>query len=380
MKKNLFLLFSTYFFVIQPLIIGVLRWDTRFFRLAAINLLAIILIALLYSTIEWSEKEEVHHHERKPEPINEPKVSFQEHFRTVVKERKKRSELPFPSIISLLVGTLFFLMFPTTTPISEAMIALFAVVIGFVIFIILTLIFKHRITKWFWRLIGTRLYILLLIWAIGLTAFDYYQAYNDYQVTIRDYLAQNLLGEEMMPSDGYVFTGQGTVLGSGLGATTGTEETVTDVFSGMTWTASIEKTTGTVLGTSTDSITTGQKNTTPSTTTIGYQKMMDAVIYLMHHYNIPLVTSKNIAFTYVSTKNPYYTERRTAYANKLIGSSTNPSKYITCDTYIVMKWLLEKWPVTYTSTTVRARFRAEAVTRNALNGCEKGKIVTDKTL
>ena len=92
-----------------------------------------------------------------------------------------------------------------------------------------------------------------------------------------------------------------------------------------------------MLGTSTDSITTGQKNTTPSTTTIGYQKMMDAVIYLMHHYNIPLVTSKNIAFTYVSTKNPYYTERRTAYANKLIGSSTNPSKYITCDTYIVMK-------------------------------------------
>jgi hypothetical protein len=45
-----------------------------------------------------------------------------------------------------------------------------------------------------------------------------------------------------------------------------------------------------------------------------------------------------------------------------------------------MKWLLEKWNVPYTASTVLANFRAEASKRNELNGCIKGKIVTDKTL
>lgn len=72
-------------------------------------------------------------------------------------------------------------------------------------------------------------------------------------------------------------------------------------------------------------------------TTIGNQKIMDAVIYLLKKYETPLNTKKDISFTYVSTKNPYYTERRTAYANKMIGKTTNPSKYIVCESYIVMK-------------------------------------------
>ncbi|MEI6672183.1 MAG: hypothetical protein WCL02_02220 [bacterium] len=64
---------------------------------------------------------------------------------------------------------------------------------------------------------------------------------------------------------------------------------------------------------------------------------MDAVIYLLKKYSIPLITTKDISFTYVTSKNLYYNEWRTAYANKLIGKSTNPSKYIVCESYIVMK-------------------------------------------
>lgn len=107
---------------------------------------------------------------------------------------------------------------------------------------------------------------------------------------------------------------------------------------------------------------------------------MDAIIYLLKKYDIPLVTTQNVRFTYVSTNNPYYNEWRTAYANKLIGSTTNPSKYIICDSYIVMKGLLEKWGVSYTAKTALTNFWAEAVRRDALNGCEKGKIVTDVNL
>jgi hypothetical protein len=59
--------------------------------LGAINLIAIILIGILYNTVE-GEKEEVHEHEKKPviAPVKEAKISFHDHFRTAVKERKKK--------------------------------------------------------------------------------------------------------------------------------------------------------------------------------------------------------------------------------------------------------------------------------------------------
>jgi hypothetical protein len=83
--------------------------------------------------------------------------------------------------------------------------------------------------------------------------------------------------------------------------------------------------------------TTQPEDTGTITKTVGKQTLMDAVVYLMNSYKIPLVTTKDISFRYVTSKNPYYNEWRTAYANKLIGSSTNPTKYIVCESYIVMK-------------------------------------------
>jgi len=375
MKKNLFLLFSIYFFVLQPLIIGVLRWQANFFWLGAINLVAIILIGMLSSTVE-GEKEKTHDHEKKPEVIKEAKVSFHEHFRAATKERTKKSELVLPTIISVLVAIIIFFMFQSNGTAIQV-IALIAVVLWFIVFLGLTLMFKHRITKRFWSLVGTKLYLILLIVSLALTAYDYYQVHKDFNATFQDYIAQNFLGEERIPTDGYVFTGEGMVVWSGLWSTTGIQEVSSDIFTGTTVNSDVKEATGKVLDTSAEAVI---STTNTATTTLGNQKLMDAVIYLLKKYDIPLITKKDISFTYVTFKNPYYNEWRTAYASKLIGKSTNPSKYIVCESYIVMKWILEKWNVPYTSTTVLTKFRAEAVKRDALNGCVKGKIVTDKTL
>lgn len=379
MKKNLFLLFSIYFFVLQPLIIGVLRWQANFFRLGAINLVAIILIGMLYNTAEWTVKEESKDYEVK-QPVKEAKVAFHEHFRATVKEHKKRSELAMPSIISFIVAIIIFFMFQYNSGAIEVMLV-FALVLGFIVFISLTFMFKHRITKSFRTLLGTKIYLILLIVSLALTAYDYYQVHTEFNASFQDYIAQNFLGQDVIPKDGYVFTGEGTVLWTGLGTTETQEVTSSDVFSGMNATSDIQET-GTVLWTSADTTINEPTTTTNATpaTSIGNQKIMDAVIYLIKKYNVPLVTKQDISFTYVTFKNPYYNEWRTAYANKLIWKTTNPSKYIVCDSYIVMKWLLEKWNVPYTSSTVLANFRAEAVKRDALNGCEKGMIVTDQTL
>ena len=82
---------------------------------------------MLSSTVE-GEKEKTHEHEKKPEVVKEAKVSFHDHFRAVAKERNKKSELVFPTIISLLVAIIIFFMFQSNSAAIEV-IALFAVVL-----------------------------------------------------------------------------------------------------------------------------------------------------------------------------------------------------------------------------------------------------------
>jgi hypothetical protein len=108
--------------------------------------------------------------------------------------------------------------------------------------------------------------------------------------------------------------------------------------------------------------------------------MIDMIKYLLEKYNIPLVTTQNISFTSMSKTSTDYPYFRTAYAQHLIWTTTSPSKLALCDTYIVMKWLLEKWNISYTSATVMQRFRSYAEAQGVLNGCEKGKVVKDSNL
>ncbi len=372
MKKNLFLLFSIYFFVLQPLIIGVLRWQANFFRLGAINLIAIILIGILYNTVENS-KEEYKEHEK---PLKEAKISFHDHFHSTTKIYKKKSELLMPAIVSFAVAIIIFFMFLVNSGAVEAML-LFSLVLWFIVFMSLTLMFKHRITKSFWALLGTRIYLILLMLSLILTVYDYYQVHKEFQSSFSDYIAQNFFGEDRIPIDGYVYTWEGTIIGTWLGETTGTQVVSSDVFTGISTDSEITEETGTVLGTSIDTL---DEPDPVLPTSQGKQKIMDAVIYLVKKYNLPLVTTPNVNFTYVTTKNPYYAERRTAYAHKMIGKDTNPSKYIVCESYIVMKGIAEWWDVSYTSSNVLTQFRNEAVKRNALNGCKKGYIVDAKNL
>ncbi|HBB04955.1 TPA: hypothetical protein DCZ39_09045 [Patescibacteria group bacterium] len=172
------------------------------------------MIGIVSSALEGGKKE-VHEHEKRPVENHEPKVSFQEHFRAVVKERKKSSELAFPAVISFMVVIVIFFMFQYNSAAMEVM-ALFAFVLGFIVFLSLTLIFKHRFTKSFRALLGTKIYLILLVCSLGFVAYDYYQVNQDFNSSFQDYIAQNFLGEETIPTDGYVFTGEGSVIGSGI--------------------------------------------------------------------------------------------------------------------------------------------------------------------
>jgi hypothetical protein len=93
--------------------------------LAAINLIAIVLIGLFSASSSEESKKENKEHENAP--IKEAKVSFHDHLRAAVKERKKKSELIFPAIISFIAAIIIFFIFQHNSAI-EVMI-LFSLII-----------------------------------------------------------------------------------------------------------------------------------------------------------------------------------------------------------------------------------------------------------
>lgn len=107
--------------------------------------------------------------------------------------------------------------------------------------------------------------------------------------------------------------------------------------------------------------------------------LMDTLIYLMNHYDVSLSSQKNLTFTYVSPKNPYYAQFKTAYDMRLIGKDANPSKNVLCQTYIVMKGLMEERDVVITGD-IKSAYRAEAQTKWVLNGCKRNFYVKNVNL
>ena len=94
-----------------------------------------------------------------------------------------------------------------------------------------------------------------------------------------------------------------------------------------------------------------------------------------------LSTKTNVSFKYVSKSNELYPYFKTAQERWMIGTDTDPSKYVSCDTYITMKWIWEWRDVgTYSKNNVKTVYWNKAAELWKLNGCEKWKYVTKWTL
>jgi len=90
-----------------------------------------------------------------------------------------------------------------------------------------------------------------------------------------------------------------------------------------------------------------------------------------------LSTKTNVSFKYVSKSNELYPYFKTAQEKWMIGTDTDPSKLVSCDTYITMKWIWEWRDVgSYTKNNVKSVYWNKAAELWKLNGCEKWKYVT----
>jgi hypothetical protein len=107
--------------------------------------------------------------------------------------------------------------------------------------------------------------------------------------------------------------------------------------------------------------------------------MLEALKHVIDTVGIPLSTKTDITFTNISKNTSDYAYFQTAYEKRMIGKTTDPSKQISCETYMVIKGLGENWQVG-NYTDIKAAYRKKAEELNKLNGCTKGGRVTSVTL
>ena len=90
-----------------------------------------------------------------------------------------------------------------------------------------------------------------------------------------------------------------------------------------------------------------------------------------------LSTKTNTTFKYVSKSNELYPYFKTAQERWMIGTDTDPSKIISCETYITMKWIREWWNVwNYSKSEIKSAYWNKATELWKLNGCTKWAYVT----
>ena len=90
-----------------------------------------------------------------------------------------------------------------------------------------------------------------------------------------------------------------------------------------------------------------------------------------------LSTKTNSTFRYVSKSNELYPYFKTAQEKWMIWTDADPSKIVSCETYITMKWLAEWWSVwSYAKGEIKSAYWKKATELWVLNGCQKWKYVT----
>lgn len=321
MKKNLFLLFSFYFFVIQSLIIWALRWDKNFLWLSIINCVFILFIALISKdsknteqkdeiikeTIDTQESTDfgnIHIHEEKIQyKIEKPK-------------KTKKINHIWLFIISLLAAIFVWVYF---VDIAIHIKYLLSVLSGFVVFIVLGLLFKVSVfKKW-----ESKLYMIVLI---GIFVWFIVKSFwlnllNNKTVEVE---------WDMLATDSKIIE---TSLDSGFVAVDDDLENDID------------------------------ENFVDRKATF-----QDAIIALITP-ELLVTGLKNITFNWVSKDDPYYFYYKTAYQKKMIWSSISPQKNLLCETYIVMKWLANDWDV-WSYTDIKKAYWNYAEQNNLLDGCE----------
>jgi hypothetical protein len=103
--------------------------------------------------------------------------------------------------------------------------------------------------------------------------------------------------------------------------------------------------------------------------------IIEAIKHLVKAYNIPLSKSTSSKFTHVSKSSSMYPYMKTALEKRMIWTTTDPNMIVSCDVYMVMKWIAEWWNIVK-SENLKENYWNVAESKWLLNWCVKWEKLT----
>ena len=329
MKKNLFLLFSFYFFVLQSVFVWLLRWEPKFYWLALINCVFICLIAFFARDSSSSADE-------KSQWKSESAM-------------KKESEFKSGHIWIFVISLLFWILVAFWLKDVALYLEVWAWILwAIIVFLFGGLIFNYRAFRvWEWKFYLILL-ILALIWSIikllniDFSMFKFKSVENIYNLTWEVVEEDIVIPEEEI----IIQDNTGDIL------TWVDEDNSEDLWNlvEVFWEA-----------VDLDSLAT----------------FADVIKYLLKDEK--LSTKTDLSFSYIWKSNPDYAYYRTAYEKKMIWKDLQPTKNLMCETFVVMKWLVEEWNV-WKYTDVKQAYWNYAKDNWLLPDCQYGEYLTFRAI
>lgn len=294
MKKNLFLLFSFYFFVLQSVFIWLIRWEPKFYWLALVNCVFICLIAIFARDGSSSADEK-----------------SQWKYENVM---KKETEFKMWHLWIFVVSFLFGILVSFWLKDVALYLRVWAWILwAIIVFLFGWLIFDYKAFRVWEGKFYLILLILALIWSvIELLNIDFsvfqFKSHEDIDGLSWNYVEEN--------EENIVIPEEEIIL----------EDNTWDV---LTWSDD-------------DAFEDLWELSEIFWENVDFDSLAtfsDVVKYLLK--DEILSTKTDLAFSYIWKSNPDYAYYKTAYEKKMIWKDLQPTKNLMCETYVVMKWLAE---------------------------------------
>lgn len=319
MKKNLFILFSFYFFVLQSIFAGLLRWEAKFYWLALVNFVFICLIAIFARDANSSLDEK-----------------SQWKYESAM---KKEPEFKMWHIWIFVISLLFGILVTFWLKDIALYLRVWAWVLGaLIVFLFGGLIFNYKAFRvWEWKFYLVLL-ILALIWSIiKLLNIDFsvFQFNSNEEI---DNLTWEVVEENVVIPE---------------------EELLVDtnIEDDFTWVdEKVSEKLWELIELFWDDVDLDALAT-----------FADVIKYLLKDEK--LVAKTDLQFSFIWKSNPDYPYYRTAYEKKMIWKDLQPTKNLMCETYVVMKWLAEEWNV-WKYTDIKQTYWVYAKNNWLLPSCE----------
>ena len=425
-KKGLVMTLVAYFFIIQAFIAWAIWQDSHFYTLWCINLIFFILFLLWVNVFGWNngekkqeksvnypivkEKMEQEKIVSEPvvdaQPVVEEKVEEVDSFRRVVSERPI-SESNIEYIKTKINRT-------KRKPLRE-----WSPVYRFLVFLI-AIFWLWGVLYAFWDSLD---FVALTIWAIAMLIFIgvcfksanlwrkslfssiyflffflvmlvgvYWMIFSADKLKESistffdgvkwDEIVETWNNKEIEVDTGFLFETTWTVINMSL-----TGESVYSWWSSITWEQEITENVTPVVEAATSEINepvieqkpepvVEQKPETTTTNSPSSQvTIIEAIKHLVKTYNIPLSKSTSSKFTHVSKSSSIYPYMKTALEKRMIWTTTNPDMIVSCDVYMVMKWIAEWWNIAK-SAELKENYWNVAESKWMLNWCTKWSKLT----